>query len=120
VGKHWVLDNKILQNPNMAANFGWNVTTGSSYQGVQCYVNPTMLKNKETGQYWYIIQPCACAHNSGANGIGGHVDYSQICQLVSREVIINGYPKDILDIFQDPKLSYLANNDGVLKITKMP
>lgn len=113
VGKHWVLDNKILQNKGQACNYGWHFTGGSTYQGIQGYANASLLKNKENGMYWYCIQPFACAHDPS------HTDYSQVCQLVSREVIVDGYPKDILEIFQDQKLSYLANNGGVLKYTRM-
>jgi hypothetical protein len=113
VGKHWVLDNKILKNPTKACNYGWHFTGGSTYQGVQGYPNCTLIKDPTTHQIYSVIQPNACFHPAD------HTDYSQTCLLVSREVIVNGYPTDIMDLFNDPKLSYLANNDGILKYTKV-
>jgi hypothetical protein len=111
VGKHWILDNKILLNPGKACNYGWHFTTYPSYQGISGSPNVSLIKSP-SGTYWNVIQPNACAHDPS------HVDYSQICVLVSREVIVNGYPKDILDVFQDEQLCKLANHDGVLKVLR--
>lgn len=114
VGKHWVLDNSLLNKPGKACNYGWHFTTGSTYKGIKGSPNPTLLKNPKTGMYWNVIQGRGWAHDSLH-----HSDYSQQCVLVTRECVIDGVARDIMDIFADKDLSYLINIEGPLKYTRI-
>lgn len=112
VGKDWVLDNKTY-GTNLACNHGWHYDTGLTYQGIKGNVNPSLLKNPKTGQYWYMIQARGTRHDQD------HTDYSQVCRLMTRECDIDGKRMDILDVFQNPDLADIVNNDGVLNVTRI-
>ena len=79
VGKHWVLDSQLETKPGSACNYGWHFT-GQSFQGIRGSLSATIL----CGTNVRVIQPNATAHDPH------HVDYSQICQLVSQRCWIDG------------------------------
>lgn len=114
VGKTWIIDNSLLTKPRVACNYGWHFENGTSFKGIGGNVNASMLKNPNTGNPWYMIQSRGWHHSPT------HVDYSQICILVSRKCWVDGKEMDILDVFKDPELAPLAVHDGVLKITRQP
>ena len=55
------------------------------------------------------IQPLSTVH--GAR----YADYSHGLRLVSNEVLVNGQPRSIFDILQDPTLAPLLSSEGPLK-----
>lgn len=113
VGKNWVITNKLINKQGMACNHGWHFA-GASFQGIKGNVNPSLLKNPSTKSYWRLIQSMGTAHDSS-----NHLDYSQVCRLVARECVVNGKSMDIIDVLKDGELSYLANHDGKLNVTRM-
>lgn len=114
VGKTWILDNGFGAKPNKACNHGWHFPKGTSYKGIGGNANPSLLKSPETGMYWYMIQARGWHHGLS------HVDYSQVCVLVSRQCWLDGEERDIHDILSDPELAELANHDGVLRYLRQP
>jgi hypothetical protein len=114
VGKTWIVDNVLAAKPSKACNHGWHFTKGTTYKGIGGNVNPALLKNPDTGQYWYMIQARGTHHGPS------HVDYSQVCVLVSRQCWVDGIERDIHDVLSDPELAPLANHDGVLKVLRQP
>jgi hypothetical protein len=113
IGKIWVVDNS-MQGSQMACNYGWHFIKGNNYKGISGDVNQSFLKNPSTGQYYYMIQSTGHAHDAS------HIDYSQICILVSRHCVVDGKDMDILDVLTDSLLSPLANNGGILKVLRQP
>ncbi len=88
VGKHWVLTNstegKTISGSPAAANFGWARKRCAPF-------NP-----------WQPESTCHDIH---------HVDYSQVCWLVRRDVILDGTEIDIEDIGRDPELCQLMHHE---------
>lgn len=114
VGKVWIIDNSLGFKHGKACNYGWHFDTGTTYKGINGNLTVSMLKNPKTGMFWYMIQPRSWHHSSS------HVDYSQVCVLVSRQCWVNGEEKDLFDVFKDPTLASLVNHDGVLHILRQP
>jgi len=114
VGKTWIIDNGLARKPDRACNHGWHFTKGANYKGIGGNINPSLLKNPETGRYWYMIQARGFHHGPQ------HVDYSQVCVLVSRQCWVDGEEKDLVDVLRDPELAPLANHDGVLNVLRQP
>lgn len=85
VGKDWVITNKLKGHPDRAANYGWHD------------------KRAPNGKLWQTV---GLAHNRF------HVDYSQVLRLVRREVVVDGAPRDIVDVLRDPTLSALLSSEG--------
>jgi hypothetical protein len=112
VGKHWILDKKIDQQPSKACNYGWHFT-GSNFQGINGFACATLQKTLD-GKPIKVIQPNATAHDAK------HSDYSQICQLVSQQCWIDGVEHRFSDLLQDPSLCNLINHNGTLKNTRQP
>lgn len=109
VGKDWIIDQKML-NKHVSINHGWHFE-GNSYMGIKGNVNPSLLKNPKTEQYWRLIQSIGSAHKGTE-----HTDYSQICRLVTRECFINNEKMDIIDVLKDKKLCNLASHCGPMSI----
>lgn len=108
-GKHWLIDNDMLAHPGMAENYGWH------YQGHDWTGGHEFAVSKDpSGQLITMIQGRGWRHNKG------HVDYSQICVLVSRDCTIDGNTMDLLDVLKDPALAALANHSGVMKVFRQP
>ncbi len=105
VGKLWILDNKLLASPGMAANYGWPFN-GASYQGI--------VGEKSSTGNWRVIQGIGTRHDVN------FTDYSQVCRLVSMNCTVNGVPMRMDQVLSDPKMAMLANRDGVLKVLRQP
>ena len=112
VGKLWVLDNDLLKRPGMAMNYGWHYGTAPSYQGVDGEVTASRLV--ENGKPVRLIQGRGTRHD------GQHIDYSQVCMLVSNDCLLDGKPARLDTILTDPSLAELANVGGPLKVLRQP
>jgi len=112
VGKHWILDKKIDQQPNRACNYGWHFT-GNSFQGIKGFPCASLQKTLD-GKPVKVIQPNATAHDAK------HSDYSQVCQLVSQQCWMDGVEQRFSDLLQDPALCNLVNHNGTLKNVRQP
>lgn len=112
VGKHWILDKKVDQQPNRACNYGWHFT-GNSFQGIKGFPCASLQKTLD-GKPIKVIQPNATAHDSK------HSDYSQICQLVSQQCWVDGIENKFSDLLQNPSLCNLVNHNGILKNVRQP
>jgi hypothetical protein len=111
-GKHWILDQKIEQNPKRACNYGWHFT-GSSYMGIKGF-NVASKLNSIGSQPVKVIQPNAIAHDPH------HTDYSQVCQLVSQTCWVDGKEKRFSELLVDPVLAVLVSHQGPLKYIRQP
>ncbi len=60
------------------------------------------------------IQPLYTGH------LATWVDYSHGIRLVSNRVILNGEPRTLADILQDPVVSSLVSDEGPIKLLKYP
>ena len=109
-GKHWTLSNGLALHPGMAENYGWH--SAGPMAGIPMEGAVTVDPN--TGHPIPLIQGRGWRHDMN------HVDYSQICVLVSRTCTMDGQTWDLLDLLQDPDLAHLANHDGVLKVLRQP
>lgn len=114
-GKDWILSIGLAKPriQNQACNHGWHFE-GSSYRGIKGNINPSLLKNPKTGQYWKLIQPSSYHHNYS------HCDSSQTCRLVARDCKVDGQVRDLIDILKDRELSYLASHEGPLPLVRQP
>ncbi len=112
VGKHWILDKKLDNNPKRACNYGWHFT-GSSFRGIKGFPAASGQRFLNGAQV-SVIQPNATAHDMK------HSDYSQICQLVSQACWIDGKVHRLSDVLQDPSLCYLAVSNGPLIHVRQP
>jgi len=119
VGKYWIIDSAMANGrfgSRQAINYGWHFK-GTSFQGITGGVNASLLKDPDNGMYWKMIQTIGGHHDDT------HVDYSQICRLVSRQCVVNGKARDLQEILKDPELSYLASHSGpqpVLRQASVP
>jgi len=107
LGKQWVIDQLFATNSatkGKAINYGWH------FDGLF------------NGSAWAKAATAAdrVVQNPGWAHAPQEVDYSQNCILVSRLCVVDGVERDILDVYADPVLSYLANSSGVLKVTRQP
>ena len=113
VGKVWLIDNVLDANKTVACNYGWHVNK-NPFQGINCEVCASLIKDPKTNMYYHVIQGRGTAHNNL------HVDYSQICCLVSRTCEIDGNEMSLEDVLQNPDLALLASHQGVLHILRQP
>lgn len=111
-GKLWVLDNELLKLPNRAMNYGWHFV-GQSFQGASGEVTASRLQDGQ-GRYQRIIQGRGTRHDRW------HVDYSQVCALVSMNCVVDGQDRRLNEILQDPQLAPLANLGGRLDVLRQP
>ena len=108
VGKHWVIDNDLALHAGRAENYGWHFDGNIG-------ISPEMTATKDDhGQWMKIIQGRGWAHDMH------HVDYSQICVLVSRQCTVDGAQMDLMDLLQDASLAPLASHQGVMKVLRQP
>lgn len=107
VGKTWILDNDLLGHPGKACNYGWWFP-GSSFGGSswESSVTPGLR----------LIQGRGFVHSIQEN----LDDYSQKCTLVSRECLVDGVQRDLVDVLTDPELAPLASHQGVLRVLRQP
>ena len=108
-GKHWVLDKQLETKPSKACNYGWHFK-GSSFQGIKGFPPAS----QDTGPNVRVIQPNATAHDAL------HVDYSQVCQLVSQTCFVDDVEMRFSDLVKDPSLASLVSHQGPLKIDRQP
>ena len=98
VGKDWVLSNKLVDAPDKSANYGW-------HDAAAAYTSPGGLK---------LWQNLGTVHDRW------HVDYSQVVRLISRNCLLNGEPRDLMELLQDPEIAKLLSYEGTLKLVRMP
>jgi hypothetical protein len=110
VGKHWVLDKQLENNPSKACNYGWHFD-GPAFQGMKGFPASSVVISR--GNY-RVIQPNAIAHDRL------HSDYSQVCQLVSQTIWIDGVESRFSDAIKDPSISRFFSHQGPLKIDRQP
>lgn len=110
VGKHWILDKQLETKKDKACNYGWHFS-GPKFQGIS---GATPARQDITGPDIRVIQPNATAHDMD------HVDYSQICQLVSQRCWIDDIEMKLSDVIKDDNLSKLVSHQGKLSITRQP
>lgn len=113
VGKHWLIDNDLAQKQGKAENYGWHFT-GSNYQGLTGEVNASLQKDPKTNQYVRLIQGRGWAHDIN------HVDYSQICVLMSQMVDLDGGSAELAQILTNPDLAGLASHQGKMLLLRQP
>lgn len=82
--KDVVLSNRLIQNQGRIAIYGWHLPSGKP------------------------IQPLSTIH--GAK----YADYSHGIRLVSEIVLIDGQPRSLYDILEDPKLAGLLSDEGAM------
>ena len=111
-GKHWILDKKLDAFPNMACNYGWHFL-GTVYRGIKGFAAASFVKQLG-GNIVSVIQPNACAHDPH------HMDYSQVCQLVSQTCWVDGEEKVFSDLLKDQADSGLVTFGGPLKNARQP
>jgi len=109
VGKHWVLDNaiagKIYAGVPVAMNYGWHFD-GPTFQG-QSWEQCASIASR-------LIQGRGTRHDMH------HVDYSQICVLVSNHCTVDGTDMALTDVLTSPDLAPLASHQGVLNVLRQP
>jgi len=113
VGKHWLIDNDLAAKPGKAENYGWHFV-GSNYQGLTGEVNASLQKDPKSGQYVRLIQGRGWAHDMS------HVDYSQICVLVSQMADLDGAAVELASILTDPALAALGSHQGKMTVLRQP
>lgn len=108
VGKHWVIDNDLDSHPGRAENYGWhfdgNIGIPAEYA----------VSKDDHGRLITLIQGRGWAHDMH------HVDYSQICVLVSRQCTVDGATMDLHDLLKDPALAPLASHQGAMSVLRQP
>lgn len=106
VGKHWVIDNALLQHAGMAENYGWHLPRGtkSPWQGVGIYPSVTMTA--------MVIQQPSWTHDPS------HTDYSQQACFMHRDCTVDGKREDLATVLQDATLGPLFG--GPLKVLRQP
>ncbi len=85
VKKDIVLTNRLTERERRVAIYGWHYPEGKP------------------------IQPLYLGHSDA------HVDYSHGIRLVSRRMIVDGAPRDYLEILRDPELSRLVSGEGQME-----
>jgi hypothetical protein len=80
--KDLVLSNRLRSKPGRVAIYGWHRQSGKP------------------------IQPLSTVHGAG------YADYSHGVRLVSTTAFVNGVPRDLADILQDPRLARIVNSEG--------
>lgn len=82
--KDVVLSNRLMQKPGRIAIYGWHRPSGVP------------------------IQPLSTIH--GEN----YADYSHGIRLVSSTVLVDGEPRSLYDILEDPRLAWLLSDEGAM------
>lgn len=101
--KHWCTTRASLTT-DKATNYGWHVPGAMNpWRGIKTH--PSVWGN------YRVIQPAAEAHGPW------HVDYSQFCQLVRRDCLLDGRADDLGRILAHPTLCKLVAVDGPLPLS---
>lgn len=85
IKKDVVLTNRLKERERRVAIYGWHYPDGKP------------------------IQPLYVGHSDA------HVDYSHGIRLVSRRMLVDGQPRDFLEILQDAELSRLVSSEGPIE-----
>ncbi|MFZ5952796.1 MAG: hypothetical protein ACOYXC_18985 [Candidatus Rifleibacteriota bacterium] len=85
--KDVVISNRLNNNPNKVAIYGWHRSNG----------NP--------------IQPLSTVHSED------YADYSHGIRLIQKRVVVDGREMDIEDVLRDPTLCQLLSNEGPISNT---
>jgi len=112
VGKHWVIDNDLQVKTGRAENYGWHFV-GPNFQGLKGEPVASLQKDV-SGQYQRLIQGRGWAHDIE------HVDYSQVCVLMSQMCEVDGQNVELRDLLTDPVLSIVASHQGMMRVFRQP
>jgi hypothetical protein len=82
IKKDVVVTNRLAENPNRVAIYGWHKLDGKP------------------------IQPLTIVH------VNWYVDYSHGARLMKRAMLVNGRPRDVRHVLYDPDLSGLLSDEG--------
>lgn len=102
--KPWLIDNQLPKYPGKAENYGQYVpqAPGTNWLGVSVASTVSKLPNVGVIQgYWWPP-----FHTLDQN------DYSEMAWLFHRYCIVDGQPRDTLDVMVDPELCGLMTHDG--------
>jgi hypothetical protein len=88
--KDVVLSARLARNPGKVAVYGWHGTDGEPIQSLTTVLNET----------W--------------------VGFNHGVRLVAREILVNGVPRDMVDVLRDPELAPLLSNEGVIAEAQYP
>lgn len=115
VGKHWVIDNRLLNRPGRAMNYGWHFFGPNIYGSgpISEYMAVSVIPDGKGG-IAHVVQAPGTRHDLG------HTDYSQNVVLVNKKAILDGQVVPLSKILQDPELAPLASHQGPLKILRQP
>jgi hypothetical protein len=86
--KDVVIANKVFASPGKVAIYGWHRAVGKP------------------------IQPLYTGHTAA------WVDYSHGIRLVRRRMVVDGQPKRVEEVLDDPRLAPLLSNEGVMRRTR--
>lgn len=78
---------------------------------------PNNSKNKVAIYGWIYKSGQAIQQLNAVSHDILYVDYSHGIRLISKDVILNDQPKNILDVLRDPQLNYLLSDEGILNFT---
>lgn len=114
VGKHWILDKNVDNNPHRACTYGWHFV-GTTMRGIKGYSTASSFnQNFPRAQNNSVIQPNWTGHDMW------HTDYSQTCQLVSQVCWVDGVETRFENLLVDSDKSKLVTHAGPLKNTRQP
>lgn len=108
-GKYWLITNKIngkiiaSSNQPAAANYGFYYDAAGQGNSGPNYNGP-----------YHLVQSIGTQHDCN------YTDYSQVMRLVQRWCIVDGAPRDIVDVMTDATLSALVSDEGPLQIVRQP
>lgn len=106
VGKFWCLSNR--NTASLCINYGWHVMATGSWGGIAVKPCVSLLPGVS------VIQPAQLAHNYD------HSDYSQTLVLAHADCMVNGSPRRLADVMQDPRLAKFISHEGPLSATRLP
>lgn len=104
-GKPFVLAN--VASAAHGANYGWHVK--GSYQAPYP-VTPKALQKFP----YHVIQDLGTYHGLNQD------DYASVILFAHRYSIVDGQPKDLYEVYQDPELAPLVSHEGPLHFVRQP
>ncbi len=109
VGKHWVIDNDLANHTDRAENYGWH------FDGTLAGIPAEHAVSLDGGGH-----PINLIQGRGTRHDMHHVDYSQVCVLVSKQCSVDGVSMEISDLLKNPDLAPLASHQGVMNVLRQP
>jgi len=107
VGKDWVLSNKLANDQNLAANYGWHTKQAPN----PAYPQNGPYKCQAGGYMW---QTLGTAHNAA------HVDYSQVVRLMAKRMVVDNRVMTFEEVASDSELCGLVSYEGPLTVFRHP